>query len=752
MKELNVMPDFSPSEILLPPIPIFQYKTPLSFELAKGMTKETLLDHFYCMALIRSFEECIVKMKQGSYKPLPDFTFVGATHLSIGQEAVASGIMGCLFPDDYITSTHRGHGHSIAKGFYFINKGSDQALETFLSDYRFEQTEDLKQMALDHHVYKAFCELFGKDDGYCRGRGGGMHIADFNMGHLGANAIVGGSYAMAVGAALGSAKLGTKRVTVCLVGDGATNNGIAHEAMNFAVQEQFEKKLPIIFAIENNQYGMTGQSIGEVCGVKYLAQRGAGYNNVNMNAEVVNGMDLMAVRDSARRAINRARQGDGPTVLEYITYRYYGHSLSDKCNTYRTKQEEDAWRALDPLNSLAASLVEQNLISQSEMDALREQADAKIELAAKRASEADYPTPDTIEEGLLSNTKTETVPPEFVPQNLPESKLTPRDGEGRILARHAVAEAIKEEMSRDSRVIFYGEDVADYGGAFQASRGLLDYFGRDRVFNAPISEAAIIGTGCGAAMVGMRPIVELMYIDFVLMTMDQLGNQVAKNRYMFGGKAKIPLVIRTTIGGGKGYAGQHSQSLESVVAHFPGIKIVAPYDPYDLKGLLKTAIRDDDPVFFIEHQLLYTEKGPVPTEEYTIPFGEAKIRQAGTDVTVISYSYMLKRVLEAADIAAEQGISIEVIDLRTLFPLDLDTILTSVQKTGRLVLVTQSPLTCSFNEHIVYQVQKEGWESLRKPAQIVSGYSVPPPMSPTLEAEHMASGERIVASIKHLME
>jgi pyruvate/2-oxoglutarate/acetoin dehydrogenase E1 component len=248
-------------------------------------------------------------------------------------------------------------------------------------------------------------------------------------------------------------------------------------------------------------------------------------------------------------------------------------------------------------------------------------------------------------------------------------------------------------------------------------------------------------------MTGLRPVAELMYIDFILLAMDQIGNQAAKVRYMFGGKAKVPMVIRTTVGGGKGYAGQHSQSLEAVVTMFPGLKVVAPWSAYDAKGLLKSAIRDDNPVIFIEHQLLYTEKGAVPEDDYTVPLGKAAVVRPGEDVTIATYSRNVSLALEAAESLKGEGLDTEVIDLRTLVPLDLDTVLRSVRKTGRLVLVTQAPLTGSYPEHVAYVVQANAWEALKAPIAIVAAHEVPPPMAAPLEMENLPSAEKIAKAV-----
>ncbi|HJN14784.1 MAG TPA: thiamine pyrophosphate-dependent enzyme, partial [Armatimonadota bacterium] len=717
-RDIRVLPIFETGEIQPAPIKLFQYDSSIEDECKAGLTQADAIAIYDCMLAIRLLEERIAELKSGRCKLLPRWRFIGATHLSIGQEGVAAGAIAPLDHHDYITSTHRGHGHSIAKGFFALRELGEQELQSFVdgADYgeNYAGPEEapcldgpMAEAALQAHLNRTMAEMFGKEEGYCRGRGGGMHIADFNVGHLGANAIVGGSYAIATGAAMASLWQGEDRVVVSFVGDGATNNGIAHEAMNMACMDQFQstfgKGLPIIFLIENNQYGMTGQQSGEVTGIDRLSQRGAAYNRESMNAETVNGMDPLAVRDAITRATEGCRAGNGPYLLECLNYRYMGHSLSDDGTTYRADDEKEAWVAIDPTITYPKALIEAGLLTSDEVAERRAKMLGRIDEATLFASNATDPDPSTIYEGLFSNTTSGEIADELAtPEGelLAEPRIATRDRRGRILYRHAVAEAIVEEMIRDKRVVLFGEDVADYGGAFGATRGIFDILGRKRIFNTAISEAAIIGAGAGMAMAGMRPIVELMYIDFILMAMDQVGNQAAKTRYMFGGKAKVPMVIRTSVGGGKGYAGQHSQSLEAVVTMIPGLKVVAPSTVYDVKGLLKSAIRDDDPVVFIEHQNLYVEKGEAPEEDYTIPLGVANVRREGTDVTLVAYSAMTLVAEKAAAMAEEAGISVEFIDPRTLVPLDEETIVNSVKKTGRAVVLCQAPETGCYAEHI----------------------------------------------------
>ena len=454
-----------------------------------------------------------------------------------------------------------------------------------------------------------------------------MHIGDFSTGNLGANAIVGGSVPIATGAAMAIRYEQADRVVCCFAGDGAYANGVVLESLNWAAQDQWTNHLagdrahglPIIYLIQNNHYGMTHRTDDEVMGVSHLARRAAGFADNNMHAEVVNGMDVLAVRDAVRRAAALCRAGEGPVLIEASTYRYYGHSLSDPRNEYRTREEETAWRAVDPIDRLGRQLVEAGIADAAGVAEVEARVRDRNARAAVRASKATDPDPAD----LLAYLYTDTVAE--VPDGAPavvtyaEPPVAKRDASGAISYKDALREALVEEMTRDGRVIHYGEDVADYGGAFKLTKGLLEAFGRERVFNTPISEAAICGTAVGAAIVGLRPVVELMYMDFALMSSDQIANQAAKWHYMSGAQVEVPLVIRASVGAGKGYGGQHSQSLESIFTHIPGLQVIYPANPADAKGLLKSAIRTNNPVLFVESQGLYPVKGVVPEEELPRP-------------------------------------------------------------------------------------------------------------------------------------
>jgi len=315
----------------------------------------------------------------------------------------------------------------------------------------------------------------------------------------------------------------------------------------------------------------------------------------------------------------------------------------------------------------------------------------------------------------------------------------------------ALNEALRQEMERDPSIIVMGEDVGVYGGVFGVTKGLLEKFGPERVIDTPISEAGFIGAAVGVAAAGLRPVVELMFVDFFGVAMDQIYNQAAKMRYMFGGKMKIPLVIRTTIGGGLSAAAQHSQVLYSIFAHVPGLKVVVPSTPYDAKGLLISSIRDDNPVMFFEHKLLYPIKGPVPEEPYTIPLGKADIKREGSDVTVVGLALTVHQALEAANILAKEGVSVEIIDPRTIVPFDKETILRSVRKTGRVVIVDEDYDRCGFASWVAAIIADEAFEYLDAPIKRVSTPNVPIPFSPPLERHILPSTEKIVATIRSIL-
>jgi 2-oxoisovalerate dehydrogenase E1 component len=758
----DARPDFAPFEESCGTITGFAFAGDLTTEIDAGaLTSAEALELLDDMLAIRELEEMIVRLRSGGYDPLPGYDYRGPTHVSIGQEATAVGASAALRPDDNITSSHRGHGDAIAKGFAAIRRMSEAELAARVPGTAATSRAELLAAALEEHVYRTIAELFGKEEGYCRGRGGGMHIGDFSTGHLGANAIVGGSVPIATGAAMAIRYEQADRVVCCMAGDGAYANGVVLESLNWAAQHQWRNHLagsrahglPVVYLIQNNHYGMTHRTDEEVMGVRHLARRAAGFAENNMHAEVVNGMDVLAVRDAVRRAAALCRAGDGPVLLDVSTYRYYGHSLSDPRNEYRTRDEEAAWREVDPIERLKRQLVESGAADATTVEAVEAEARARNARAAVRAAAATDPDPADVLTYLYTDTAADDVPePARAVTTYAPPPVAKRDADGAISYRDALREALVGEMARDNRVIHYGEDVADYGGAFKLTKGLLEAFGRERVFNTPISEACICGTAVGAAMVGLRPVVELMYMDFALMSSDQIANQAAKWHYMSGAQVEVPLVIRASVGAGKGYGGQHSQSLESVFTHIPGLYVLYPSTPADAKGLLAAAIRTNNPVLFVESQGLYPTKGVVPEGEHLVEIGRARVAREGADVTLVGWGPAVPDLLAAAEtLAAEHGLSAEVVDLRSLVPLDMETVLASVRKTGRCVVASQAVLVGSFVNEIVARIQLEAFDDLDAPVGRIGAANGISPQAEGLERAFLPNAGDVVRAVLALV-
>ncbi len=675
------------------------------------LTKEELVKYLRQMMEIRTFEDNIAEL-------LGRAVLKGASHLYAGQEAVAVGAIGALREDDLVTSTHRGHGHAHAHG--------DSAAKS----------DDDKQL----HYNRMMAEVLGKTGGYCKGKGGSMHIADVEHGNLGATGIVGGNIPVAVGAALAQKLLGTDRVVLCFFGDGASNTGNFHESLNMASLWD----LPVVFVVENNQYAMS-VPWKKASKVQRISERAKAYG---IHGETVDGMNPLTVRGAVSKAVAHARQGEGPSLIECLTYRWYGHSHSDP-RAYRTRAEENEWKKRDPLDTFSKGLVSLGLLKKSELESLDDSVQSKLDMAMAYSTKSAEPGADELYDDVFAPTK-------FTAQDKADdekwrAKIRRGEVKNEISYAQALSDAMREEMLRDPKVFVMGEDVGLYGGAYGATRGLFEEFGDKRVLDTPISEATIGGAAVGAAMAGMRPVAEIMYVDFTPLVMDQVANQGAKNRYMFGGKTSVPMVIRTEGGAGRAIAAHHSQSLESLWTHFPGIYVVMPSTPYDAKGLLKAAIRDDNPVMFIEHKMLYKEKGAVPEEEYIIPFGVADIKRPGKDLTIVSYSRMVLRSLEAADLLAKDGIDAEVIDLRTLNPLDIDTIVASIKKTGRLVGVTEAYENTSFINEVMVQINERAFDWLDAPMVRVASANVPVPRAEVLEDLAIPNVNRIVEACRKVV-
>lgn len=643
------------------------------------------------MALIRAFEQRLAREFAAGTIPAE------ALHLSIGQEACAVGACFALQPGDYMTTTHRGHGHMIARG------------------------AGLDEMA---------AELFGKASGLCHGLGGAMHVTDARLGALGANGIVGASSVIAVGAAHSAQMRGTSQVALAFMGDGATAQGMFHEALNFAAVFN----LPAILFVENNQYAEFTPVQGHTR-LQRLADRALGYGVPGMT---VDGNDVWAVYKAVQEAAARARQGQGPTLIEAVTYRWSGHSEGESAQ-YRPAEEIADWKAREPIARWKDKLMRAGMLTPDQATRIEQDAEAAVEQAIHFALASPEPAQDMVTAHIFA------PEPAQLYREMPQAQTTRN-----LSVSAALWEALAEELARDERVYLIGEDVRA-GGYFAVTAGLVDEFGPRRIIDTPISEYAIVGSCIGAAMTGMRPVAEIEFADFITCCMDPLANQAAKLRFMSGGQYRLPLVVRAPGGGGIGMAAQHSQSLEAWLLHIPGLIVVAPGTAYDAKGLLKTAIRSNNPVVFFENKLLYAATGPVPEQEYLVPFGRADVKRAGNDVTVVAVGAMVGAALEAAESLSQEGIDVEVIDPRTLFPCDWATTTRSAVKTGRVVVVESGPLTCGFGAECAARLTDAAWGALRAPVKRLAGRDAPIPYNRSLENAAVPSAESLVAAVHGIL-
>ncbi len=658
---------------------------------AAGLSNGFLESLYTTMIRIRRFDERAAELfKEGRVK--------GTAHSYVGEEAIGAAAGASMLEHDSVVSNHRGHGHCIAKG-----------------------------ARLD----KMMAELFGTDAGYCRGLGGSMHIADLDSNIYGANGIVGAGMGIGTGAALAAKIRGDDSVGVCFFGDGASNEGMFHETMNMASIW----KLPIVFVCENNDYALSTK-FANATSVDKISKRAAGYG---IPGVTVDGNDVIAVHEVMSTAIARARAGEGPSMVEALTYRWNDHSMRANLPRYRAEDEEEAWRKRDPVKRLEGILLDRDGIDETRLGLIRAEIEDEIEGAIAFAEKGAQPTVEMMEAAV------------YAPH---EAHLEPAQrGSREITYAEALNEAMGQEMERDERVFVMGEDVAGIGGIFGSTRGLLDRFGPARVRDTPMSEMGFSGAGVGAAAAGMRPIVEIQIFDFVTYMMDAIVNQAAKFRYMLGGKPTVPIVFRGPQGGGIRLAAQHSQSLEAWFNHVPGLVVIAPSTPYDAKGLLTAAIRDDNPVMFLEHKLLYLgDKAAVPEEPYAIPIGKAAVMREGGDVTVVATQIMVERSLSAALQLEREGIAVEVIDPRTLRPLDEETILASVRKTHRLIVAHEAPKTGGYGGEIAALVAEKAFDYLDAPIVRVGGREVPMPYNDELERAAIPQINDIVDAIRRVCE
>ncbi|MEN9602353.1 MAG: dehydrogenase [Planctomycetota bacterium] len=654
--------------------------------------KSSPLQLYRTLIIIRMVEERLAKSHQRGL-------IHGACHTYVGQEAIATGVCAHLRNEDAIFSTHRGHGHALAKGM-----------------------EPGQLMA----------ELFGRETGCSRGRGGSMHLFAPEIGMMGTSGIVGPCILQAAGAGYSSLILKSGQVGVAFFGDGAVNNGAFHEGLNMASIW----KLPVLFICENNQFA-TEVPFASVAGNSSVAARGAAYG---ISSIEVDGNDVLAVEAAACEAVKRARDGGGPSLIECKTYRTRAHAEGMGDFTYRTREDVEQWRTRCPIARLKKHLLENGLASDAQLDSIEQEVAALTEAAHEFAEKSAYPTAESATSHVYA---VSTSAPH---REAPLTSSATRE----LTFMKATLEALTEEMARNPKIFVMGEGIGVRGGNFATTSGLFAVHGAARLRDTPICERGFVGLAGGAAMTGTRPVVDFMFADFVLDSVGEIVNQIAKMQYMSSGRLKMPVLLRGCIGIGHAAATHHSGSYYSMYAHFPGLRVVVPSSPRDAKGLLKTALTCDDPVLFLEHRELMSVKGPVPEEEYFIDFGKAAVVREGSDVTVVALALMVHKTLAACETLAAEGISVELIDPRTVAPLDVDTILRSVAKTGRLLIVDEDFAHCGISAEIAAQLADRGFDDLDAPIRRLNGKPSPTPYSPTLEAAVVPNVEAIANAIRSL--
>ena len=724
-------------ELAFPRIPLHAYAQPFGAELAaRGRTQ--MVDILRHMMLVREFETMLGSFKaKGAYADISD-VYKGPAHLSLGQEGAAVGAALALEPADHIFGSHRSHGEFIAKGLSAIARLPEATLKQIMESHRGGTLLRMVDAQLPATVVTSvaenflllglLAEIFMKADGFNGGMGGSMHAFFTPFGAYPNNAIVGASAGIATGAALRKKLANEASITVSMSGDGSTGCGPVFEAMNFAAMAQYDTLwtdarkggLPVLFFFSNNFYAMGGQTIGETMGWDRLSRIGAAVNAEALHAETVDGTNPLAVADAVTRKRTLLLDGKGPALLDVECYRSGGHSTTD-ANAYRTREELALWEAQDPIAKFAAQLIAAGVMDQLAVDAMKAgvaDSIAAVTRAAVAAAPVDVPTDPTLIGRLMFSHEEIAVPagevrllapPETAARIRQDGKKS-RSGLGpdgqklspmrAITYRDGLFEAILHHMLHDERLIAYGEECREWGGAFGVYRGLSDILPYERLFNSPISEAAIVATAVGHAMEGGRSLIELMYGDFIGRAGDEIFNQMAKWQAMSAGILKLPVVLRCSVG--SKYGAQHSQDWTALVAHMPGLKVLYPATPHDAKGLMASALASEDPVVFFESQRLYDtvetlQPDGVPQDYYRIAMGEPDVKRQGTHATVLTIGPSLYPALAAAqELEEAHGLSLEVIDARSLVPFNYDPVIRSIAKTGHLMVVTEASERGSF--------------------------------------------------------
>ncbi len=770
------------------PIPVNAYRSTLAAE-TERYGVDALIGIARDMIVIREFELMLDSIKkQGSYNGV-DYVHAGPAHLSIGQEASAVGQAFGLGVEDRVFGSHRSHGEVIAKGLSAIRTGDlDHILAdmrawsggaTWTASERLMPGVDERAEAVNFLLYGMAAETFGRSTGFNRGLGGSMHAFFPPLGIYPNNAIVGGSAPLATGAALHNRLRNAPGIVVASIGDASTGCGPVWESFNFAGMAQLKTLmdddhrggLPVVFFIVNNFYGMGGQTIGETMAYDRVARIAAGVNAESMHAQTIDGNNPLAVIDAMETARVHLEAGDGPVLIDCQTYRQSGHSPSD-ASSYRSKDEQDLWAAADPIDSYLTHLGD--LVSDAQRAQLASDAQRLVTAALRSAVDPDASPrlslradPQVMASITFANTVIDLADAPRAEVLVPLEQLSRTAALARksrtgvvdgaelgsmkaVTFRDALFESIAAHAAADDRLAFWGEENRDWDGAFGVYRGMTEMLPRHRLFNAPISEAAIVGTGVGFALAGGRACVELMYADFIGRAGDEILNQLAKWPAMSGGLMRTPMVLRVSVG--SKYGAQHSQDWSSMVASVPGLKVVFPATPRDAKGLMASALSGDDPVVFFESQRLYDSVETVhpegiPAEYYRTPIGEPAIVREGGDLTILTVGAALYRALDAArELEATHGLTVEIIDARSLVPFDYEKVLASVAKTGRLMVVSDACLRGSWATTVASRVQLESFDDLDAPVVTLGARNwIAPPAE--LEWDYFVTAQDILDAV-----
>jgi 2-oxoisovalerate dehydrogenase E1 component len=689
----------------------------------------------FLIDLINAFEQSVNELKE------KDCVW-GPVHLSIGQEAAAAACISALDRGDKISGSHRAHHISLAKivGYYL--------------PVDWDPVDSPLSPEAEEAVYRTLAEIMGLAPGYCGGRGGSMHLRNMDAGVLGTNAIVAGGVPLSVGAAFAEKWKGGGGVIAAFLGDGAVNQGSFHEACNLANLW----KLPILFVIENNQYAVA-TSVHNACSAEELVQLALGYGMTGYQAA---GYDVLALFSVMETAAASLRDGGKPILLEVKGYRHFHHGggLKGSSFGYRSAEEEDWWLAMDARSTYPNALQKAGILGAGDAEKLRTMAEEVVQRAVSRCTVDEgasivkdelWPPVDSVAEGVRSRGRELEGLPYRSSASITETVS--------LKYSDAIAAVTGRWLEKDKAVIVLGEEVANFGGgAYGATKGLPKRF-PGRVINTPISEAGFCGAGLGAAMNGLKPVIEIMFPDFTLVAADQVFNQIGKARYMYGNTTDLPIVMRTRVASGCGYGGQHSMDPVGLFALFSGWRICAPADSYEFIGLFNTAMHSLDPVLIIEHHALYGDTTEVPADDldYCIPFGMARIVRKGSDMTVAVYGSMVERVSAIADKLAREpssprAVDIEIIDLRCLDRASIDyrMIGSSLEKTGVFATVEQTARGLAIGDRIAARITEQFFDCLDAPPGVLTALDVPNAVSRKLEEAAMLSDETIERELRNM--